>query len=101
MEVPATPWAEGSHANGKPPPDPQAHAPLKADWHPLPGTVEHTFTHFHLVLEVWTAEGVSEAAAGSGAGQWVAPAELGDYALPTMMKKVIRHARKRHTSDGV
>ena len=30
--------------------------PFPADWRTLPGEVRHTFTHFHLVLKIWTAE---------------------------------------------
>ena len=29
--------------------------PFPADWQPLPGEVRHTFTHFHLILRIWTA----------------------------------------------
>lgn len=29
--------------------------PFPADWRELPGEVRHTFTHFHLVLRIWTA----------------------------------------------
>ena len=30
-----------------------ADAPIKAEWTTLPGTVRHTFTHFHLELVVY------------------------------------------------
>ncbi len=30
--------------------------PFPADWYELPSEVRHTFTHFHLVLRVWTSE---------------------------------------------
>lgn len=33
-------------------PAPQHSPPLEADWEVLPGEVRHTFTHFHLILEV-------------------------------------------------
>ncbi|WP_170791257.1 A/G-specific adenine glycosylase [Ruegeria lacuscaerulensis] len=29
--------------------------PFPADWQALPGEVRHTFTHFHLILRIWTA----------------------------------------------
>ncbi|SLN59399.1 A/G-specific adenine glycosylase [Ruegeria meonggei] len=29
--------------------------PFSAQWHSLPGEVRHTFTHFHLILRIWTA----------------------------------------------
>ena len=36
--------------------DPVEHPPLAADWKMVPGEVRHTFTHFHLILRIWTAE---------------------------------------------
>lgn len=36
--------------------------PFSADWKLLPGEVRHTFTHFHLILRIWTAEVHSNAA---------------------------------------
>jgi A/G-specific adenine glycosylase len=30
--------------------------PFEADWHVLPAEVRHTFTHFHLILRVWTTD---------------------------------------------
>ena len=66
-----------------------AAAPADADWRLLPGLVRHTFTHFHLEL------GVAAAAIPRGAakaGLWAPIEALGDYALPTVMRKVARHA---------
>ena len=68
-------------------------APLAADWHLVEGSVRHTFTHFHLELMVmtgWVAE--AEAAPPDGA-RWHPLGRLDALALPTLMKKVIRHAR--------
>jgi A/G-specific adenine glycosylase len=63
--------------------------PLTADWRILPGTVRHTFTHFHLELSVATAR--------------VPLSATGDFrpgfdpdTLPTLMRKVWDHAA---TSD--
>jgi A/G-specific adenine glycosylase len=60
--------------------------PAKAKWKKLPGKVEHGFTHFRLEIEVVTAriEDVD--------GVWCKPDRLHEYALPTVMKKVARHA---------
>lgn len=52
----------------------------------LPGRVTHTFTHFHLELQVMRV--TSEDA---GAGQWCHPDELSAHALPSLMQKVARH----------
>jgi A/G-specific adenine glycosylase len=93
MEVPGTDWraepweAEEAHAQ----------APVRADWTPLPGLVRHTFTHFHLELSVWAAP----AAEPDGAeGRWVALDALGGQALPSVMRKVIRHALKEAAGLG-
>ena len=60
-------------------------APAAAAWSPLPGTVRHGFTHFQLELAV-------VAGVGNADGIWSPVERLGDYALPTLMKKVVRHA---------
>ncbi len=36
--------------------DPALSPPFSADWQQLPTDVRHTFTHFHLILGVWSAE---------------------------------------------
>jgi A/G-specific adenine glycosylase len=61
--------------------------PCKARWTTLPGEVEHGFTHFHLVIEIRAAR--VDAACD---GVWCLPERLGELALPTVMKKVARHA---------
>ncbi|WP_422388041.1 NUDIX domain-containing protein [Candidatus Bealeia paramacronuclearis] len=50
----------------------------------LRGEVNHTFTHFHLNLKVW--EGATR---HLNQGEWVDFENLKDYALPTLMKKVL------------
>lgn len=87
MEVPTTPWitqAEGDAAL-------LAHAPLKAKWKKRVGTVEHTFTHFHLILTVFVAE-ASAREAEKADGVWVAQDDVGGEALPSLMRKVVDHA---------
>ena len=80
-EIPSTPWrAEPwtlAEAIGA--------APAAAEWSALPGTVRHGFTHFQLELAI-------VAGRGCGEGLWSPVAALGDHALPTLMKKVARHA---------
>ena len=87
MEVPSSEWREG------PAPDIESvlrESPLDATAAmALPGLVRHTFTHFHLELAV--------ASARVDAGNptdcvWCLPDAFGDHALPTVMKKVVRHA---------
>ena len=82
MELPSSPWLDAA------PDDALASAPVAGNWRRLPGQVEHGFTHFRIVFDVYAAEGVGEDAAGV----WRRPAEFRDLALPTMTKKVVRHA---------
>lgn len=85
MEVPSTPWREQVW----PISEAKRHAPCAARWRAVSGSVGHTFTHFH--LEVAVVKGRTN---GTGAveGVWVQPADFGNYALPTLMKKIARHA---------
>ncbi|MFN4142177.1 A/G-specific adenine glycosylase [Aestuariivirga sp.] len=86
MEVPSTPWGE---AFG----DAEQEAPLAARWRRLAGRVEHTFTHFHLELEVWRADDIADGALrDEGDYRWVRPEDLAGEALPTVMRKVVAHA---------
>lgn len=87
MEVPSSAWDEG--------PLPEVRSAMRRspvaveNILALPGLVRHGFTHFHLELIVATAR--SSAAAPPGC-VWCLPDAFGDYALPTVMKKVVRHA---------
>jgi A/G-specific adenine glycosylase len=85
MEVPSTPWRsepwEAAEA--------VAEAPIKSDWRPLPGLVRHTFTHFHLELTLMAGRAGPAVLAP---GLWVPLDRLSDHALPTVMRKVVKHA---------
>jgi len=65
----------------------QAPVPLGEAW-PLAGTVIHVFTHFRLELAVLAGIAAEPASTGT----WVMPKDFADHALPTLMKKVARHA---------
>src|SRR3546814_10375951 len=67
----------------------KAGAPLRGRCRLVDGAVGHVFTHFALELTIATAE---VAGNGAGEGVWCPPARLSDYALPTVMKKVAKHA---------
>lgn len=84
MEVPSTDWVPDGNWLDK---DAIADAPVEADWQPVKGLVRHTFTHFHLELTVLAAR--IEATDGID-GVWCPTDRFGDYALPTVMKKVVR-----------
>jgi A/G-specific adenine glycosylase len=85
-ELPSTPWSEEaltlSAARG--------HAPLKGmRWHPIAGSVRHSFTHFDLELEIWHARTRD----GAGAeGRFVPLADVKTLALSNLMKKALAHA---------
>ncbi|HYG86051.1 MAG TPA: A/G-specific adenine glycosylase [Azospirillum sp.] len=70
--------------------EPGGEAPLDVEWRPLPGMVRHTFSHFHLELQVLA--GRAGAGWAKAEGQWVPLDRLGDHALPSVMRKVVRHA---------
>ena len=65
-------------------------APLEASWKRLPGLVRHTFTHFPLELTVYFARVGRTTPAPQGL-RWTARADLGEEALPGVMRKVLRH----------
>ena len=85
MEVPSTEWREAAVDEAVA----RQQAPVKAAWVRLPGTVRHTFTHFHLELTVLAGETATGAKAE---GQWVPLDRLSDQALPTAIKKIVNHA---------
>ncbi len=66
-------------------------APVEAAWREIPGSVRHTFTHFHLELSV-LAGNAGAANSAPSEGLWCPPERLSEHALPSLMKKVLRHA---------
>jgi len=81
LEVTGGDWCEGAA--------PEATPPFAAPWRDA-GTVEHTFTHFHLVLSVQAAE-VGDRPPPDGCF-WLAAADVAGEALPTVMRKVVEAA---------
>lgn len=82
MEIPSSAWKTGAM------PDlaiARAEAPVKARWTMLPGTVRHVFSHFELEVAVACAT------IADGQGIWVPVTKLDDEALPSVMKKILRH----------
>lgn len=86
LELPSTPWLESTPDEG---------AALKASpiqpasWDVIPGNVVHVFTHFRLMLTVLSARVAAEDDAAGAL--WIKPRDFAAHALPTLMKKVIRH----------
>ncbi|PYE84639.1 A/G-specific adenine glycosylase [Pseudoroseicyclus aestuarii] len=76
LGFPGTDWSEA----------PQPAPPLSADWRPLGAEARHTFTHFHLALQIETA--VLPMEAQPARGTWVARHAFRPASLPTVMRKV-------------
>ena len=86
MEVPSSPWSTTTRSL---PEDILYNAPTLVKWKQCPGKVTHMFSHFKLevtVLAMTTRKNVS--------GLWVSTRLLKKEALPTVMKKIVRHAMK-------
>ncbi len=80
MEIPSTEW----QAHLPDPVDP----PFPAQWSRQPGIVEHTFTHFHLELEIWKALATGKQPPAAG-HVWVAAKDIHAEALPSVMRKIV------------
>lgn len=84
IELPSTAWREGPAATAE---EALAEAPVGAGWTAVPGSVRHVFTH--MTLETSLLRGT----AGAGAeGLWRRPDQLAELALPTLTRKLLRHA---------
>ncbi|MBV8735950.1 MAG: A/G-specific adenine glycosylase [Alphaproteobacteria bacterium] len=83
IEIPSTPWRAEPWTLA----EAAVEAPVVAPWSVLPGTVRHGFTHFELELGI-----VVGRTQDGTAGLWSSTDRLGEHALPTLMKKVARHA---------
>jgi len=84
-EVPGTSWGE-EH-----PKAPYAAAPFQAGWSKNCGMIQHTFTHFHLEVEVVTSTFPMEQAPAKNCW-WALMDDVADEALPTVMKKMLEVA---------
>lgn len=88
LEIPSTDWHEDASKLSEP-------DWLGLDWQRQDGEIKHTFTHFHLRLELWQARLPRRASSGfldqlhaTRDARWVAPETLADLGLPTLMQKV-------------
>ncbi|MBC6440939.1 MAG: A/G-specific adenine glycosylase [Rhodospirillales bacterium] len=84
LEVPSTPWRNMAWSLD----EALTHAPAARHWVLLPDVVRHGFTHFTLDLQVAAAGGDD----GEPDGTWHHPDDFGELALPTLTRKVARHA---------
>ncbi|NQV99259.1 MAG: A/G-specific adenine glycosylase [Rhodospirillales bacterium] len=85
VEVPSTNWREQPWTEA----EAREVARLNVEWVPREGTVRHTFTHFHLVITVWGGVITGNSNAD---GFWQQRDRFSELALPTLMKKIVRHA---------
>ena len=87
-EVPTSAWKHDFDARAA-----WAQAPRlsRAAWRRVSGVVTHVFTHFPLELAVVVARVPAATRAPAGM-RWVALADLGNEALPNVMRKVVAHA---------
>jgi len=93
-EIPGTDWSESF--------DPDSAlglVPLEASYRKAIARVEHTFTHFHLQLDVYVGEVPQGCLAPEGC-RWVAGEALDGEALPSLMRKVVTVAREAASGIG-
>jgi len=88
-EVPGTEWTAGFDPAGA-----LDAAPLAAPWRHRGPQVEHVFTHFRLLLDVWHALVPVDAPAPSGQ-RWAPAESLAGEAFPSLMRKVLAAALDR------
>jgi A/G-specific adenine glycosylase len=86
MEIPSTEWRLRIDR-------PESAAPLTAKWIKTEKRIEHTFTHFHLELEIWSAHVPANTEVGDRTARWVSKRDLAGQALPSVMRKIIAAMR--------
>ncbi len=84
FEVPTSPWKDEpwSLEEGL------TSQPISTDWQKQEVKVTHTFSHFHLEVEIFTTY-LNDIPSHALPGPWVKIENLSQYALPTIMKKII------------
>ena len=87
MQVPLSPWCDQELSMEAA----VRAAPISAKWCQLAGTVHHGFTHFAVRFSLFSGR-AKRSDRRLRNGIWSAPGQLGEHALPTMVKKIISHA---------
>ena len=104
MEIPSSPWRAAPWDPAEALAQAAAVAPERCGeavrWQALPGSIGHTFTHFHLRLDVRRADHDGPAPAGH---VWLAAADIAGEALPSVMRKALEagcpeYGKSRKTS---
>ncbi len=92
LEVPSTDWTEGRVGEDVA----LRTAPVRSEWWAVPGSVQHTFTHFRLEMTVYRALVPLDASidlwADPARCRWVHRRDLENEALPSVMHKLLAHA---------
>ncbi|MEQ8666357.1 MAG: A/G-specific adenine glycosylase [Rhodospirillales bacterium] len=93
IEFPSTAWRDTRWSGA----EAVAEMAVEAEWAELEGCVGHTFTHFHLELDV--LKGTARPGARLP-DEWrlVLPGDFDKEALPTVMKKVVRFVQAAQES---
>ncbi len=84
IELPSTAWRDGPAPTAE---EALAEAPAGTGWTPVPGSVRHVFTH--MTLQTRLLRGLAGVAAE---GLWRRPDQFAELALPTLTRKLLRHA---------
>jgi A/G-specific adenine glycosylase len=90
-EVPTTEWHPDFDVTGALADAPGLDVAAEVEWRRVAGVVNHVFTHFPLELAVFAAR-VPHGATPPEGMWWLAPHEIADAALPSLMRKVLTHA---------
>ncbi|POF34750.1 A/G-specific adenine glycosylase [Roseibium marinum] len=86
-EVPGSDWSEAFDRA-----DAVSGAPFPAAWTRQTAEVRHTFTHFHLRLDIFRADLEASGTPGLKGAWWSLPDMLDGEALPTVMRKALAAA---------
>ena len=89
LGLPTTEWTEAPPSRAEPP-------VAVRELRDLPGAVTHGFTHFRLELRVRAGRARDPAPDGL----WLAPDAVETDGLPTLMRKVVAHARRADLFSG-
>jgi len=88
LQPPLGPWTDEFPS----PREALLQAPFRAKWKKLFGIVRHGFTHFELEIEVYSTRVEPHPKLAGQEARWVS--ELGQVALPSVMRKIVEHAFK-------
>ena len=91
-EVPTTEWHPAFDTTVALAEAPRLGVAEEVAWRRIAGVVNHVFTHFPLELAIFTAH-VPHGADPPEGMWWLASDKIADAALPSLMRKVLAHAR--------